>query len=95
MAVYIISSIDVLDEERHGEYRERGKALIAAHGGRYLVDGGAITMLRGDWRPRRLTVIEFEDAESVQAMVASDEFAELRKLAAGTIEGNLLIVDGV
>lgn len=95
MAVYVISSIDVLDETRHGEYRERGKALAEAHGGRYLVSGGAITVLRGDWTPRRLTVVEFDDADSVQAMFDSDEFGELRALAAGTIEGTLLVVEGV
>ena len=95
MAVYVISSIDVLDEAQHGEYRERGKALVEAHGGRYLVDGGDITLLRGDWTPRRLSVIEFDDADSVQAMFGSDEFAALRELAAGTIEGSLILVDGI
>lgn len=94
MAVYAISSIDVLDEARHGEYRERGTALAEAHGGRTLVSGGAITVLRGDWTPRRLTVVEFEDADSVQAMFDSDEFAELRQLAAGAIEGTLILVEG-
>ena len=95
MAVYAISSIDVLDEARHSEYRERGRALIEAHGGRYLVDGGDITLLRGDWRPRRLVVVEFDDDDSMQAMFASDEFAELRELADGAIEGTLILVDGV
>ncbi|MXV91806.1 MAG: DUF1330 domain-containing protein [Acidimicrobiia bacterium] len=95
MAVYVISSIDVLDEASHGEYHERGEALVEAHGGRYLISGGDVNVLRGDWTPRRLTVVEFDDADSVQAMFASDEFAELRELAAGAVEGTLILVDGV
>ena len=94
MAVYAISSIDVLDEARYSEYRERGKALVEAHGGRYLVDGGAVTVLRGDWNPRRFSVIEFVDAASVQAMIDSDEAAELREVAANTIEGILILAEG-
>lgn len=95
MAVYLISSIDVIDEARHGEGHERAKALVAAHGGRYLVTGGDINVLRGDWTPRRLTVIEFEDNDSVQAMFESDEFAELRGLVASAIEGDLIVAEGV
>lgn len=95
MAAYTISNINVLDEARYGAYRERGKALVEAHGGRYLVSGGAVTTLRGDWDPQRLVVVEFEDAESVQAMFDSDEFAELRELLSGAIEGTLIVADGI
>lgn len=95
MATYVISSIDVLDEARHGEYRARGRALAEAHGGRYLVDGGAVDVLRGDWTPRRLTVVEFEDADNLQAMLESEELAEIRKMVAGAIEGTLIVVEGV
>ena len=95
MAVYLISSIDVTDEERYEEYHERGMALVENHGGRYLVSGGDARVLRGDWTPRRLTIVEFDDTASVATMFASDEFAMLRELAAGTVEGTLVQVEGV
>ena len=95
MAVYLISSIDVLDEARYEEYHERGIALAENHGGRYLVSGGDTTVLRGDWSPRRLTIIEFEDGDRVDALFASDEFANLRQIAKGTVERTLVRVDGV
>ena len=95
MAVYLVSSIDVTDEERYEEYHERGMALVEDYGGRYLVSGGDTRVLRGDWTPRRLTIVEFDDAASVEAMFASDEFALLRELAAGAVEGTLLQVEGV
>lgn len=95
MAVYLISSIDVLDEDRYEEYREAGQALMDAHGGRYLVSGGETTVLRGDWTARRLTIVEFPDRSSVDALFASDGFARFRELAEGAITGTLVRVDGV
>ncbi len=93
MAVYLVSSIDVVDEAGYEEYHERTEALVSNHGGRYLVTGGETIVLRGDWTPQRLTIIEFDDAGSVEAMFESDEFARLRELAAGTVQGTLVRVD--
>lgn len=93
MAVYLISSIDVTDEADHEEYHEQGEALVNNYRGRYLVNGGRIEVLRGEWTPRQVTIIEFDDASSVEAMFESDDFARLRELASGTIEGCLVRVD--
>ncbi|MCE2532372.1 MAG: DUF1330 domain-containing protein [Acidimicrobiia bacterium] len=93
MAVHLISSIDVDDEAGYEEFHERSEALVSNHGGRYLVIGGETSVLRGDWSPQRLTLIQFDDADSVEAMFDSDEFARLRELAAGTVQGNLVRVD--
>ena len=92
MAVYLISSIDVTDEADHDEYHAQGEALVSNHGGKYLVNGGRIEVLRGDWTPRQVTIIEFDDASSVQTMFESDDFARLRELAEGTVEGCLVRV---
>lgn len=95
MAVYLISSIDVLDKDRYEDYREAGQALMEAHGGKYLVSGGDTTVLRGDWTPRRLTICEFPDGDSVDALFESDGFARLRELSDGAITGTLVRVEGV
>ena len=94
MAIYLISSIDVTDEADHEEYHEQGEALVSNHGGRYLVNRGRTESLKGDWAPRQVTIIEFDDASSMEAMFESDDFARLRELAAGFVEGNLVRVDG-
>jgi len=38
-------------------YRQQVPALIAAHGGRYLVRGGAVEVLEGDRVPRRQVIL--------------------------------------
>ncbi len=55
----------------------------------------ASTCSGGDWTPRHLTVVEFEDADNLRAMFESEELAEIRKMVAGAIEGTLIAVDGV
>jgi uncharacterized protein (DUF1330 family) len=45
MAAYIYASIDLTDPVAYEQYRQRVPALIAAHGGRYLVRGGAARVL--------------------------------------------------
>ena len=94
MAVYLISSVDVTDDTGYEEYHDQAEALVNNYRGKYLVNGGSTAVLRGEWMPREVTIIEFADDGSVEAMFDSDEFARLRELAAGNVEGCLVRVDG-
>ena len=58
MAGYVIIVSDITDEALFAEFLERVGATVEAHGGRYLVRGGAIEIADGDWAPDRLVVIE-------------------------------------
>ena len=95
MAVYLVSSITVRDEEQREDYEDRGLALLESYGGRTLVDSSSINYLRGDWMPRRLVIVEFEEMDDLRAMLNSDEFARLRELATDAIDGDLVFVDGI
>ena len=46
MAAYLIADIEITDPEAFERYRTQVPATIAAHGGRYLVRGGAILPIR-------------------------------------------------
>jgi len=56
MPAYIYGDIEVTDPAAYETYRQQVPALIAAHGGRYLVRGGAVEMLEGDRVPRRQVI---------------------------------------
>ena len=49
MTGYIIVEIDVTDPSVYEEYRQAAGATVVAHGGKYLVRGGAAEALEGDW----------------------------------------------
>jgi len=95
MAAYIVVDLTVNDPDGFARYRDMVPPTVAAYGGRYLVRGGAITPLEGDWTPRRITVLEFPSAEQARAWWDSPEYAEAKALRMRTTTTNMIIVEGV
>jgi uncharacterized protein (DUF1330 family) len=95
MAAYIVVDLTVNDPDGFARYRDMVPPTIAAYGGRYLVRGGAITPLEGDWNPRRITVLEFPSVEQARAWWDSPEYAEAKELRMRTTTTNMIIVEGV
>lgn len=95
MAAYMIVELTVTDAEGFARYRELVTPTIAADGGRYLVRGGAISPMEGDWDPDRITVLEFPSVERAKARWASPKYAEAKALRQITAETKMIIVEGL
>ncbi|MGG6894702.1 DUF1330 domain-containing protein [Rhizobium sp. BR 315] len=95
MPAYIISDITVRDAEAFQTYRTRAAASIAQYGGRYLVRGGPIEQLEGDWSPRAIVIVEFPDLERTRAWYRSPEYALALEVRDQALSRNLILVDGV
>lgn len=95
MSVYVIADIEVTDPEAFERYRQAVPATITAHGGRYLARGGALTVLEGDWSPRRCVVLEFPDRARFQAWWDSPEYVPLRELRVRSTRSRLVLVEGL
>ena len=61
MPAYVIAETDVTDPERYEQYKAASSTAITAGGGRFLIRGSELAVLKGDWQPTRLVVLEFED----------------------------------
>jgi len=95
MAAYIYADIEVTDPVAYEEYRRDVPALIAAHGGRYLVRGGAVEVLEGDRVPRRQVILEFPDMARLKAFYDSPDYRRLRAVRQAASRGSLVAIDGV
>ena len=95
MPAYIVVDCEVTDAARYEQYKALAPAAIAKYGGRYLVRGGASTLLEGDWRPSRVVVLEFPDIETVKRFYASPEYRAAREKRAGAARMNMVGVEGV
>ena len=95
MSVYMIIEIKVKDAGMYAEYVENVRAIVEKHGGRYLVRGGAVTPLSGDWNPERMIVIEFEASEQVRRCFGSPEYLELAPVRERSAASRAIVVDGV
>ena len=95
MSVYLVVELEIRNPEMYARYMERVPATVAAHGGRYLVRGGTVTPLAGDWDPERLVIIEFPTQQQLDAWTASPEYQELAKLRIESATTRSLVVEGV
>ena len=95
MAAYIVANIEVTDPVAYEEYRQQVPAVIAAHGGRYLVRGGAVEVLEGDANPQRQVILEFPDMASLRAFYDSPEYTRLKAVRQGASRGALIAIQGL
>ena len=95
MSAYIITEVEVTDSEKFEEYRKMVPPTIEAFGGRYVVRGGAVESLEGDWRPKRMVVIEFDDVDRARAWHDSELYAPARALREASADTRMILVEGV
>jgi uncharacterized protein (DUF1330 family) len=95
MPAYVIASVtEAHDAEALAEYRRRNTAAVEAHGGRFLVRGGAIEPFEGDWSPLRVVVMEFDDVEAARAWYASPAYQEAIPIRQGASTTDIILVEG-
>ncbi len=95
MAAYVIVETDVTDPDQYEQYKAASPAAIAAGGGHFLVRGGELVTLEGDWHPPRLVVLEFADLRAATRWYESDVYQETKKLRAGAASFRAVAVQGV
>jgi uncharacterized protein (DUF1330 family) len=95
MPAYVIVEVDVTDPERYERYKAATPAAIAAGGGRFLVRGGELTVLEGDWQPSRLVVLEFEDLAAAERWYESEAYQAAKKLREGGATMRMVAVEGI
>ena len=70
-------------------------ASLEAYGGKFLVRGGAVEKLEGDWKPSRLVVLAFDSVEQAKRWWNSDEYREARDLRQASADTRMIVVEGV
>jgi uncharacterized protein (DUF1330 family) len=95
MSAYVIVETDIHDPEQYEQYKAASPGAVAAGGGRFVVRGGELAVLEGDWSPSRLVVLEFEDLEAAKRWYASDRYQAAKKLRDGAARLNMVAVQGV
>jgi uncharacterized protein (DUF1330 family) len=80
MAAYVISDVEMVDPELFEKYRALAPATIAQYGGRYLVRGGKIQTIEGDWKPKQIVIVEFPTMQRALEWYRSREYAEALKV---------------
>lgn len=94
MSAYVLVDIDVHDPEALAAYRKVGVPTIAAHGGRVLARSDEVVVLEGEWKPRRVVIMEFDDIEAARRWHASPEYQRARALRLGAATTHSVALPG-
>lgn len=95
MKAYGIFQETVKDEAMFAEYRKQVMPTLVAHGGRFLVRGGTLSVVEGAWPHPRLVVIEFPSRAAAENWYRSPEYQAVLPLRLKSAVGNAVFVDGV
>jgi len=96
MPAYVISEVEILDEDQGQRYCELAAASIARHGGRYVVRGAQPEVPEGDWPDQqRVVVVEFPTMEILQSWYRSTDYAEALAVRETALTRRLLFVQGI
>jgi len=95
MSAYVIVEIDIVDPAGYEEYKKLAGATVEKYGGKYIVRGGETEVLEGDWKPRRIVVLQFDSIKCAKDWLHCEEYREPRKMRHRTARTNMILVEGV
>lgn len=95
MPAYIVVETDIHDPEQYELYKQASPGAVAAGGGRFIARGGELAVLEGDWRPKRLVLLEFSDLEAAKRFYTSPEYEEAKRLREGAADFKMVAVEGM
>jgi uncharacterized protein (DUF1330 family) len=95
MPAYVVIETDINDPQQYERYKAASPDAVHSGGGSFLVRGGELAVLEGDWDPSRLVILEFPDLDAVKRWYDSPEYVEARKLREGAANLRMVAVQGL
>ena len=94
MSAYIIADISVHDPKLYKEYASVAPGFVEKHQGRYVVRGGEVDVVEGNWHPQRLVVVEFSSTEHAHAFLQDPDYQSVAAMRHAATTSNLIVVEG-
>jgi uncharacterized protein (DUF1330 family) len=94
MKAYVIALETIHDPAMFDRYRQQVMATLAPYGASFVVRGGTLTVLEGDWPHQRTVIIEFPSRAAAEGWYASPAYQAVIGLRQGSSTCSLVIVDG-
>lgn len=94
MPAYVIVDIEVKDRDGFARYVEEVAPMLARWGARYLVRGGEVEVLEGEWDHHTVVLLEFPSRKVAEAFYESEEYAPLLALRLDSTSSMLAILEG-
>jgi uncharacterized protein (DUF1330 family) len=92
---YVIVESEALDAAAVEKYRAMATPTVAKHGGRYVARGAATEAFEGEPSSRRVTIIEFPDADAARQWYRSPEYAEALAVGKNAFRRRMILAPGL
>lgn len=93
---YLIVDMNISDLEQYKQYMAKAPAAVKAAGGEYLVRGGKLESMEGDWQPARMAILRFPSFDAAKQFYDGEMYRQARaKRAGATSYFNMVLVEGV
>ena len=94
MTAYIIADVHITDPDTYWTYRSQTPPIVEQYGGRFLVRGGEVQTLEGDWPAGRVVVIEFPDLAAAKRFYESPEYRKIIGFRHRAADSRIILVEG-
>lgn len=94
MKAYIIVDVSVTDPEAYEKYKKLTPGSLKPYGGKFIVRGGPVKTMEGNWNPGRIVVLEFPSYEQAEVWWSSEEYAPAKALRQSASTTNMILLNG-
>lgn len=95
MSAYVVFDVEIRDLAKFQEFMNGVKPAIEKAGARYLARGGAFKVHEGDWRPRRIVLLEFPSMEAWEAFYNGPTYQGLKSIRDECSSARLVSIEGL
>jgi uncharacterized protein (DUF1330 family) len=95
MSVFMVIESRVKDTEKYDQYISKVSTIVAQHRGRYLVRGGKVTTIGGQWDPERMIIIEFPSETDVTQWLSSAAYQAIADLRIAGADTRAVLLEGI
>lgn len=89
---FVISTSEIVDQERYNEYSRLARPIIEGYGGEYLLQSGKVIASK-DWQTQKIVIIKFGNKEQLDKCFQSDEYKEIIPLREGSIVSRFIMLE--
>ena len=94
MPAYIIVDVEITNPTAYEEYKKHTPGSLKPFNGKFIVRGGAVETLEGDWTPGRIVVLEFPTLEQAKAWWDSPGYAPAKLIRQQASKTRMIVVEG-
>ena len=95
IAAYVIVDVEITDASLYGKFMEQVTATVESHGGKFVARGGKLEIVLGDWAPKRVAILQFDNLDQVHSWLQSPKYTALDDMRSRSSNIDMVVVEGL